>query len=87
MPRSFMRPRATWFHAPSKPYARRPGGARQVLSVANLTRQDGRDFLRLAPQVGIVTKTAPYMLRRTNEALADLRTGPFEGAAVLVSAN
>jgi propanol-preferring alcohol dehydrogenase len=59
-------------------------GERQVLSVANLTRQDGRDFLRLAPQIGIVTKTTPYMLRRANEALADLRTGRFEGAAVLV---
>jgi propanol-preferring alcohol dehydrogenase len=59
-------------------------GERQVLSVANLTRQDGYDFLRLAPQIGIVTKTTPYTLQRANEALADLRAGRFEGAAVLV---
>jgi propanol-preferring alcohol dehydrogenase len=57
---------------------------RQVLSVANLTRADGLDFLRLAPQIGIVTRTTSYPLYRANEALADLRAGRFEGAAVLV---
>jgi propanol-preferring alcohol dehydrogenase len=56
---------------------------RELLSVANLTRQDGIDFLRLAPQVGIVTKTTRYPLQQANEALADLRAGRFEGAAVL----
>jgi len=57
---------------------------RQLLSVANLTRQDGVDFLRLAPQIGIVTKTTRYRLQEANQALADLRAGRFEGAAVLV---
>ncbi len=57
---------------------------RELLSVANLTRQDGLDFLALVPQIGIVTKTAPYPLQRANEALADLRAGRFEGTAVLV---
>jgi propanol-preferring alcohol dehydrogenase len=57
---------------------------RQVLSVANLTRRDGLDFLRLAPQIGIITRTTSYPLCRANEALADLRAGRFEGAAVLV---
>jgi len=57
---------------------------RQLVSVANLTRQDGLDFLRLAPRIGIITKTTPYPLARANDALADLRTGRFEGAAVLV---
>ena len=57
---------------------------RQVLSVANLTRQDGLDFLRLAPQIDIVTRTTSYPLHQANEALADLRAGRFEGAAVLV---
>ncbi len=57
---------------------------RQLLSVANLTRQDGIDFLGLAPQVGIITKTTTYALDHANEALADLRAGRFEGAAVLV---
>jgi alcohol dehydrogenase, propanol-preferring len=57
---------------------------RQLVSVANLTRQDGLDFLRLAPQMGIVTQTTPYGLQQANQALADLRAGRFEGAAVLV---
>ena len=57
---------------------------RQLLSVANLTRQDGLDFLALAPRIGIVTRTTPYPLQQANQALADLRAGRFEGAAVLV---
>ncbi len=57
---------------------------RQLVSVANLTRQDGVDFLRMAPQAGIVTKTTRYPLAQANQALADLRAGRFEGAAVLV---
>jgi alcohol dehydrogenase, propanol-preferring len=57
---------------------------REIKSVANLTRQDGIDFLRLVPQIGIETRTTPYPLQRANEALADLRAGRFEGAAVLV---
>jgi propanol-preferring alcohol dehydrogenase len=57
---------------------------RQLVSVANLTRQDGIDFLRLAPELGIVTKITRYPLARANDALADLRAGRFEGAAVLV---
>ena len=57
---------------------------RQIVSVANLTRQDGIDFLRLVPEIGLVTKTTSYALEQANEALADLRAGRFEGAAVLV---
>jgi propanol-preferring alcohol dehydrogenase len=57
---------------------------RELLSVANLTRQDGIDFLRLAPEAGIVTRTTRYPLRQANQALADLRGGRFDGAAVLV---
>jgi len=57
---------------------------RQLVSVANLTRQDGLEFLRLAPEMGIVTKVTRYPLRQANQALADLRAGRFEGAAVLV---
>ena len=57
---------------------------RQLVSVANLTRQDGIDFLRLAPEFGIVTHTTRYPLNQANQALADLRAGRFEGAAVLV---
>jgi propanol-preferring alcohol dehydrogenase len=58
---------------------------RQLMSVANLTRQDGLDFLRLAPEIGIVTTTTRYPLSHANKALADLRAGGFEGAAVLVT--
>lgn len=57
---------------------------RQLVSVANLTRQDGIDFLRLVPEIGIVTKTKSYPLRPANQALTDLREGRFEGAAVLI---
>jgi propanol-preferring alcohol dehydrogenase len=57
---------------------------RQILSVANLTRNDGLDFLRLVPEMGIVTHTRTYPLAQANEALADLRAGRFEGAAVLI---
>jgi propanol-preferring alcohol dehydrogenase len=68
---------------PSFPY-RLLWEERQLVSVANLTRQDGIDFLRLVPEMGIVTKTTRYPLNRANQALADLRAGRFEGAAVLV---
>jgi propanol-preferring alcohol dehydrogenase len=57
---------------------------RELVSVANLTRQDGIDFLSAAPKLGIVTHTTTYPLRKANEALADLRAGRFHGAAVLV---
>jgi propanol-preferring alcohol dehydrogenase len=57
---------------------------RQLVSVANLTRQDGLDFLALAPRIGLATRTTTYALRDANRALDDLRAGRFEGAAVLV---
>jgi propanol-preferring alcohol dehydrogenase len=57
---------------------------RQVRSVANLTRADGREFLRVAREVGVKATTVPYPLERANEALDDLRAGRFQGAAVLV---
>ena len=57
---------------------------RALLSVANLTRQDGLDFLGQVPKMGIVTRTTRYPLQQANQALADLRAGRFEGAAVLV---
>ena len=57
---------------------------RQLLSIANLTRQDGLNFLRLAPEMGIVTSITRYPLTQANQALADLRAGRFDGAAVLL---
>lgn len=69
---------------PSFPY-RLLWEERQLVSVANLTRQDGIDFLPLAQEIGIATKTTSYPLNQANQALADLRAGRFEGAAVLVA--
>ena len=57
---------------------------RQVRSVANLTRQDGEEFLSIAPQVPIKTEVAPYALQEANQALLDLRNGKLQGAAVLI---
>lgn len=57
---------------------------RQLRSVANLTRQDGQEFLELAPQVPVRTETHAYPLEKANEALDDLRNGRFSGAAVIV---
>jgi propanol-preferring alcohol dehydrogenase len=57
---------------------------RQLVSVANLTREDGLEFLKLAAKIGIVTTVTRYRLDQANLALADLRAGRFEGAAVLV---
>ena len=68
---------------PSFPY-RLLWEERQLVSVANLRRQDGIDFRSLAPEIGIVTHTTTNPLNRANQALADLRAGMFEGAAVLV---
>ncbi len=59
-------------------------GERVLRSVANLTRQDGEEFLALAPQVPIRTEIQPFPLVAANEALAGLRAGKIKGAAVLV---
>jgi propanol-preferring alcohol dehydrogenase len=59
-------------------------GERSVRSVANLTRQDGHEFLALAPEVPIRTEVAPYVLEEANVALDTLRSGRVRGAVVLV---
>ena len=68
---------------PSFPYALL-WEERHVVSVANLTREDAREFLELAPQAGVRTEVTRYPLERANEALADLREGRLRRAAVLV---
>lgn len=68
---------------PSFPY-RLLWEERQLLSVANLTRADAREFLALAPRVGVRTQTVRYDLFAADQALADLRDGRLQGAAVLV---
>lgn len=56
---------------------------RCLRSVANLTRADGRDFLALAGRIPIATTTSIFALEDANQALAALREGRLEGAAVL----
>ncbi len=67
---------------PSFPY-RLLWEERVMRSVTNLTREDGRELLELAPQIPIYTATTLYPLERVNEALDDLRHGRFEGTAVI----
>jgi len=68
---------------PSFPY-RLLWEERRLVSVANLTRRDGLEFLDFAAKAGIKTSIRTYPLERANEALEDLRAGRFEGAAVLL---
>jgi len=57
---------------------------RQLVSVANLTRQDAIDFLAIAPKAAVRTETVRYALADANAALDDLRAGRLQGAAVLI---
>jgi propanol-preferring alcohol dehydrogenase len=57
---------------------------RELVSVANLTRHDARDFLLLASGAPLQVEVTRYRLEQANEALADLRSGRLQGAAVLV---
>lgn len=71
---------------PSFPY-RLLWEERIIRSVANLTRRDGEEFLRIAPQVPVKTSVQTFALHQANEALNRLRAGQIEGAAVLVIAD
>jgi len=57
---------------------------RHVVSVANLTRADAREFLDIVPRAGVKTEVTRYPLDAANDALSDLREGRLQGAAVLV---
>lgn len=57
---------------------------RMIRSVANLTRQDGEEFLQIAPRVPVRTSVNCFLLAQANEALEKLRQGQIEGAAVLL---
>ena len=59
-------------------------GERSIRSVANLTRQDGLEFLQLAPEIPVRTEVMQFPLEEANEALKTLRDGRVRGAAVLV---
>jgi propanol-preferring alcohol dehydrogenase len=58
-------------------------GERTVCSVANLTRRDAAEFMKIAPEVPVRTTTQPFPLEQANQALDRLRNGQLEGAAVL----
>jgi propanol-preferring alcohol dehydrogenase len=68
---------------PAMPYAS-IWGERELVSVANLTRQDARDFFPIAAKAGVLTTTVRYSLEEANTALEDLRSGRLNGAAVVV---
>ena len=68
---------------PSFPYAWL-WGEREIVSVANLTRSDGAEFFAVAAEAKVETTTTRYKLEDANQALADLREGRLQGAAVLV---
>jgi propanol-preferring alcohol dehydrogenase len=59
-------------------------GERIVRSVANLTRKDGREFIKVAGEVPVKTETTLFPLNKANEALAAVRNGKDRGAVVLV---
>jgi len=71
---------------PAFPY-RDLWGERALCSVANLTRRDGEEFLKIAPRIPVKTETEAFPLEQANEALSRLREGKLNGAAVLVMEN
>lgn len=56
---------------------------RVIKSVANLTREDGDELMKIAPEVPVKTEVQIYNLDRANDALNDLRSGKITGSAVL----
>jgi len=59
-------------------------GERQIRSVANMTRADARDFLRMAAEIGLRPKATAFPLERANEALLAIENDSIDGAAVIV---
>lgn len=59
-------------------------GERQIRSVANMTRDDARDFLALAGKIGLKPKATVFNLDQANDALAAIRNDAVDGAAVIV---
>ena len=69
---------------PQFDYDRLLWGERQIRSVANMTREDARDFLALAGKIHLQPKTTVFTLDRANDALAAIRSDSVDGAAVIV---
>ena len=69
---------------PQFDYDRLLWGERQIRSVANMTRVDAGDFLRIAVEIGIQPQATIFPLQRANEALAAIKSDSLDGAAVIV---
>ena len=69
---------------PQFDYDRLLWGERQIRSVANMTRADARDFLRIAAEIGIKPQATIFSLEHANEALAAIKNESLDGAAVIV---
>jgi propanol-preferring alcohol dehydrogenase len=73
-------------HMPEFDYDRLLWGERQIRSVTNMTRADGRDFLHLAADIGLQARVTPFNLEEAEKALEALRQDEIDGAAVLFAA-
>jgi alcohol dehydrogenase, propanol-preferring len=60
-------------------------GERQIRSVANMTRADAKDFLKIAAEIGLRPKATAFPLDQANEALLAIKNDSIDGAAVLVA--
>jgi len=69
---------------PQFDYDRLLWGERQIRSVANMTRDDARDFLHIAAQIGMRPQVTPFSLDQANEALSAVKSDSIDGAAVIV---
>jgi propanol-preferring alcohol dehydrogenase len=69
---------------PQFDYDRLLWGERQLRSVANMTRSDARDFLRIASEIGLRPKVTSFPLDQANEALLSIKSDSIDGAAVIV---
>jgi propanol-preferring alcohol dehydrogenase len=71
-------------HIPQFDYDKLLWGERQIRSVANMTRDDARDFLRVAAEIGMNPRVTAFRLDQANDALRAIRNDAVNGAAVLI---
>jgi propanol-preferring alcohol dehydrogenase len=71
-------------HIPQFDYDSLLWGERQIRSVANMTRADARDFLRLAAEIHLQPKVTSFSLEQANEALLAVKQDAIDGAAAIV---
>ena len=72
---------------PQFDYDRLLWGERQIRSVANMTRQDARDFLKLAAEIQLKPRVTVFPLNQANEALLAIKQDSIDGAAVIIPGN